>query len=77
MNIYCIKCSKFTSNNNNIKIRHKFDSLTVFTVVLKSLKLLIKKNKSLWLEKFKLYITQYYYIVWRLEKIYKVKTQWK
>ena len=25
MNLYCFKCSKFTNNNNNIKITHEID----------------------------------------------------
>ena len=48
MNLYCIKCSKLTKNNN-IKTNYKIDEkiifiLVVLTVVLEGLKLLIKNN---------------------------------
>ena len=48
MNLHCTKCLKFTNNNNIKKNTKEMEKLivilTVLSVVLKSLKLLIKKN---------------------------------
>ena len=77
MNIYCDTCSKSTKYNS--KINCKVDGklifiLAVLTVVLKSLKLLIRKSwVTYW--KFKLYIKQCYHIFWSLEKKINIKTR--
>ena len=47
MNIYRIKCSKFTNSNNNIKVNRKIDLYCYCSDCgFKSLNLLIKKNYS-------------------------------
>ena len=42
MNLYCVKCSKFTSKNEIVEKSNL--NLSVLTVFFKKLKLLIKKN---------------------------------